>query len=295
MNAARPRRIVCTTDFSENAAAAVPVAAGLAERHGAELTVLHVITPADELFPPEQFSPAYQVYRDAVEQSAQRKLDELEVPNVGRPVFRAITRASSAVTGVSTYADEHDVDLIVVGSHGRRLLGQIMLGSVARGVIAESPCAVLCVKRTDHGLAEAASIAPSKILFATDLSSRSVESFDVAAELAKTSRATLIVLHVVVAEAPPIYGMPLLQIDAEIRTRIKDRLQDLVSRAGDDGIEAVLEVGEGTPSKEIARHASVAAADLIVLSRSGAGKTRHLLGGVPERLLHDAHCPVLVL
>ena len=63
----------------------------------------------------------------------------------------------------------------------------------------------------------------------------------------------------------------------------------------DPAIDRVVSLVEkGSPAKQIARYAQAFEMDMIVLSRKGLGDSPHALGGVVERLLHDAPCPMLV-
>ena len=71
----------------------------------------------------------------------------------GKNVVRA-TRMGSPFVEITTYAKEKDVDLIVLGTHGRSAIAHILLGSVAEKVVRKSPCPVLTVHPHGHQFVE---------------------------------------------------------------------------------------------------------------------------------------------
>jgi nucleotide-binding universal stress UspA family protein len=58
-------------------------------------------------------------------------------------------------SGILDYADQHDVDLVVMGTHGRTGFGRLLLGSVAENVVRKADCPVLTVRRDDANADEA--------------------------------------------------------------------------------------------------------------------------------------------
>ena len=100
------------------------------------------------------------------------------------------------------YAEHEQIDLIVMGTHGRRAMAHLLVGSVAEKVVRTAPCPVLTVRipntnsscRTRWRLAM---IALKKILVATDFSEAADAALAYGRALARTFGATLHVLHVV--------------------------------------------------------------------------------------------------
>ena len=99
--------------------------------------------------------------------------------------------------------------------------------------------------------------------------------------------------------APPMFHLAagvesIFQLDREMRDRVTEHLTRFVTEhAGGFPVETSLR--EGSPHREVARHAEESGADVIVIARRGHGGTPHPLGNVPERLLHDAKSPMLVV
>ncbi len=138
-------KICCPIDFSETSRAALEEASELARRYQGELTLLHVFEPpvgtADLMVaPPEMFE---QTAKDL-----ERKLElwKGEAEQRGAKAVRALVVTGAAATETVRFAREGGYDLVVMGTHGRRGLRHLVLGSVAERVVREAPCAVLVVR-----------------------------------------------------------------------------------------------------------------------------------------------------
>ena len=149
----RIERILHPTDFSEPAKQALKYAQALCERFDADLHTLHVL-PSSVAVPlsPGSFVPpalpeAQQRYRqEAAELLAALVSSDWEKKH---PVHR-ITRDGAPFVCIIEYAREADIDLIVLGTHGRTGLPHMLLGSVAEKVVRKAPCPVLTVRPEDH-------------------------------------------------------------------------------------------------------------------------------------------------
>jgi universal stress protein A len=136
-------RILCPTDFSPGASAALEVAASMSERYEASIEVLHVWSPPvvvafDAALVPSAADIA------AYTESLQRKLDETlaAVPRPHRFVHKHLVQGVGAEE-ILSFAKRESCDLIVMGTHGRTGLSHLLLGSVAERVIRASPVPVV--------------------------------------------------------------------------------------------------------------------------------------------------------
>lgn len=116
----------------------------LARRYDATLSLLHVVEnmpvePGNELMIP----PATTVESELLEH-AERRLRQLG-DKLGVPADRQHVTVGQTKREIVYFAEEEDVDLIVVGSHGRHGLA-LILGSTANAVLHGSPCDVLAVR-----------------------------------------------------------------------------------------------------------------------------------------------------
>ena len=142
------RSILAPTDFSAHSERAVRYACGLAERLGAELHLLHVLSEILPAGPDPLLMPVMPPeYYEENEERARETLGRLLQPAWGSPrsVVTAV-RWGSPVEAIVAYAVDLKVDLIVIATHGRTGLSHVLLGSVAERIVREAPCPVLTIR-----------------------------------------------------------------------------------------------------------------------------------------------------
>ncbi len=145
-------RILFPTDFSECGRAAGKYAQALAERFGAELHILHVLADMAMMLPePASALSLPPNYLTEMKREAEQALDRILPGNEGGRlrIVRA-TRMGNTFGEIVSYADENNIDLIVVGTHGRGAVAHMLLGSVAEKVVRKAHCPVLTVRPTGH-------------------------------------------------------------------------------------------------------------------------------------------------
>jgi nucleotide-binding universal stress UspA family protein len=141
------RRILFPTDFSEPAEYAWSYALTFAQEFGAEVHLLHVVAP------PPRLTEAYAVNFDparlveSLTAEATGSMDrQVETAKSRGLVFRREVRQGVDYHEIIDYAAKHDIDLIVMATHGRTGLAHVLLGSVAEKVVRKAPCPVLTIK-----------------------------------------------------------------------------------------------------------------------------------------------------
>lgn len=141
------RRILFPTDFSEPAEYAWPYALTFAQEFGAEIHLVHVVAP------PPRLTEAYAVNFDpermvqSLTAEANAAMDQqVEAAKARGLVFRREVRVGVDFREIIDYAVKHDIDLIVMATHGRTGLAHVLLGSVAEKVVRKAPCPVLTIK-----------------------------------------------------------------------------------------------------------------------------------------------------
>lgn len=143
------RTILIPTDFSECGNYALSYASSLARTFGASIICLHVIEPIVPTVGYSGMTDALPIadISDQLENSAERELpklaecEECEGLNVEELIVHG--EAASEIVRV---AQDRQVDLIVVSSHGRTGWGRILFGSTAEAVVRHASCPVLVVK-----------------------------------------------------------------------------------------------------------------------------------------------------
>lgn len=149
------KRILVPTDFSEYSENALKYGCALSEKFGSALHLMHVLQDLVAMVPePGLAFPAPGDYMQDLQASAEKALHQLPKEGwaVGGEVVRAVRQGPPFVE-IVRYAKENDIDLIVIGTHGRSGLAHILLGSVAEKIVRKSPCPVLTVRPDQHQFA----------------------------------------------------------------------------------------------------------------------------------------------
>jgi nucleotide-binding universal stress UspA family protein len=145
------KRILLPTDFSTYSATATKYACELATRFAAELHLLHALEVHLASTPDFVMGLALPQYihesRAAAETSLARVLDPQW--SAGRKVVRSVVEGPPKVE-IVRYARTHEIDLIVLATHGRSGLTHVIIGSVAESVARTAPCPVLTVRPEGH-------------------------------------------------------------------------------------------------------------------------------------------------
>jgi nucleotide-binding universal stress UspA family protein len=208
-----------------------------------------------------------------------------------------VVRDVAAAPALLRYAEEHAIDLIVMGTHGRSGLRRMLLGSVAEEVVRWAPCPVLTVRANGPTVDEIASI-----LVPVDFSESSKAAVRQAVRLARLFGARLDLLHVgETVPVPAFYdtGFIVYEYGPQFAEHALEQLHGLVDDelAGDPGaaLEVRVHVGVGQSPSVIVKEAERLGSGLIVMGTRGLSGLKHLLlGSVAERVLRLARCPVLV-
>jgi len=145
------KRILLPTDFSEYSAEATRYACELAQRFKAELHLLHVlevhVSPTPAFGGGLALGSYIKESQEAAEKALSNALDATWTEDLS--VVRA-TADGPPFVEIIRYAKEHDIDMIVIGTHGRTGLAHVLMGSVAENVVRKSSCPVLTVRPGQH-------------------------------------------------------------------------------------------------------------------------------------------------
>src|SRR5688572_13891012 len=156
-------QILVPTDFSKASDAALAHARRIAAGSGATIHLLHVV---DNAFLAAVLADPRDYQRAAYDKLQQRLWGD----NPGG--ILAVQRSEAPADEITRYARAHDIDLIVMGTHGRGRVAHVLLGSVAEKVARTAPCPVLTMRempRTPGGR--------PRLLVPTDFSSCSDAAF----------------------------------------------------------------------------------------------------------------------
>jgi len=147
------KNVLVATDFSEPSDAALMYGRELATRFGATLHVLHVAQNIYiSTFGAENYAAMAPGLQQQIEDDARQQLHQLLIDNDGSgpPIIPAILTSSSPASAILDYAKDHNIDVIVMGTHGRGALAHLVMGSVAERVVRLAPCPVLTVRHPER-------------------------------------------------------------------------------------------------------------------------------------------------
>lgn len=276
--------ILFLTDFTKETTPALTTALALARHYDARFYPAHAVSP----FLPTEMEVS--VMPDLIRQVEQQKRNDLNALAMKTGLkYEPLTTTDSIEAAVPKWVSEHGIDLIVMGTHGRRGIQRLLLGSTAELIFRTAPCPVLTVgpavaPQPEEGLKI------KQILFATDLSKPTEYAAAYALSFAQEFGARVTFLHVL---PPEKRTHAELSREAAIA---RNQLRELVPPEIGDQCDVEFVVAEGNPAERILGMAEEKAADLIVL---GLPKDKqfstHFRSGVTFEVVSSAKAAVLTM
>jgi nucleotide-binding universal stress UspA family protein len=286
----RLNHILVPTDFGDAAERAEALAAELGTRFGATVTLLNVwAIPSFPSYAAELRWPT-EALEDAARAAMAPALARLRERH---PKSEGIIAAGAPWDRIVRTAKERAIDLIVLGTHGRRGVSRFLLGSVAEKVVRRSPVPVLTVG-SETGVAPF-----KKVLVPVDAGPASDAAVEHAAALAGAFGAEVTVLHVYEAPIPVYPGapyVPIHDVSLALETSARAAVDAVVHRLAGRASQVTGLVRQGSAWRNINDVALEIGADLIVLGTHGRrGVTRALIGSVAEKVVRTSPLPVLTV
>lgn len=275
------KRILFPVDFSDRCRYMLRGVQLLAEQFNAHVTLFHAYQWMYGEFPQEQ--------RLAAESS----LVQFLPPGFGSIKTRTVVQECGGRSGNGTaecilnYARRDDSDLIMMPTHGHRLIPQLLLGSVTAKVLEEADCPVW----TDSHMDRPSSEEGGRVVCAVDLSDQPAAGrvLRTAREWAEARRAQLVAVHAVSSVAAYVGGGMPFWGDPERASR--ESMTDLLKIAG---VSAEIVVGVGEPAGIVEQTAAARQADLVIVGRGRPGRVGvSRFGSVAYSIVRHAPCPVL--
>lgn len=285
------QNILFATDFSAPAQAILCYAVDLARRYHAALYTVNVL-------PHMPFVDIEQPDPEQIRSDCKQKLATL----VSSESFEGVQHKELIAEGevpdvISKLVPKYGIDLIMLGTGGRKGLGKLLLGSVAEDIFRRAECPVLTVGPHATGWEIDGKL--RHIMFATDFGPESVHGLPYAISLAEENHARLTLLHVArqpglsIPDAAP-GTMPVFD-PAEEAAFTENELRNLIPAGTELWHEPVYMVQFGLAAEMILRIAAQSV-DMIVLGvKRPALLTKHLTGGVAYKVVSEAPCPVLTV
>jgi universal stress protein E len=298
------RNILLATDFSDSAAAGLETAVALARGCQARLTVAHVVRDVPMSFAMLDYGTGWEPMaadlsrlQNELRDDAQQRLQTL-VTEYGAA---GVDMTTEVLTGIPYAAivdavNEHQFDLVVVGTRGLSRVKRVLIGSTATRLARACPVPVWVARTGEPGKLQS-------ILVPLDFSPIGDRLLSIAASLSSALGAMLHLLHVYDTEE--LYGVPPLSDDtrAELsyyRRRARRsalwKLEQALEKMGINHTAATLHVAQGVPHQVINSTARRLDAGLVVVGSVGRrGISGLLIGNTAEKVLHTSDRSVLVV
>lgn len=280
------RRILYATDFSSASKKALAVVGAIARRYHSQVYIANVCSP----LPYTMATPeAVCIVERKREQESLAAVDRLlHSPELEGVAASSLTETGDPAQELKRAVRDHNIDLTVLGTHGRTGLMRLLMGSVAEELFRSLACPVLTVGPRFVNRLTPPDREIHTILYATDLSSESKAAFSYAASLAVEYQAKIVLLHSIPARNA------LSSIFRETVALARNSMQRMFCSEIDPRCDFQFVVDFGEPAERILACAREFHAGLIAFGVKPAGEaSTHLRNTVAYRVILDAECPVL--
>ena len=279
-------KLLCATDLLPKSEAAIDRAGLLAQQLGAQLTLLHVVSPVT----------SEQNLEQAL-QGAIAGLNSRARPPLWRhgPLPEAAVRTGSPARLIREAIDQSNPDMLIIGPHRKRPVRDVLEGTIAEKILGTRQCPLLIVQ----GAAEAEY---RNVLLALDISAECGAAVRAAEALVLTPRAQAMVMHVC---EPPYQGMlrsagvasnEVVSYVEGSKREAAGLVRDLLRRESVDHTRYGIVIGDSHPAPAIRKAIEMYQPDLLVMGTGGVGRMRRaLIGSVANQILDAAQCDVLVV
>ena len=254
------KKILLLTDFSEPSELAVPFAMAIAREYESKVYAMHVLTPVPLAYESPESAA------DAIE-GLEAGMQRLDAQLVGVPHETILVQGDSVWPPVEKALNECEIDLVVLGTHGRTGAMKLLFGSVAEEIFRRASVPVLTigpsVRKGFHSGGQF-----RRVLFATDFTTEAQAAVPYSISMAQENQARLLLLHVM--RDPDFKTSKRTSQDSV--ANVMHQLYELVPAEAELWCRPEASVRFGNPAERILEAAEELEADLIVLGVREAGK-----------------------
>ncbi len=279
--------VLIATDFSSCSNLALSFGLELAHGYKANAYVVFVI-PTDQLMmagPEAYVATKDAAHRDLLE--LQQRLRKQHSYLEGED-YHLVLLEGDVAQAILDFTRQKEIDVVVVGTHGRGGLGRALLGSVAEQVFRHSPVPVLTFG--PHLQRTAGAGTPKNILVPVDFTLASERAANYAVAMAREHGATLTLLHVIER-----WPSPTQSDQTVLRQELRRKVEDLVSDEA-KGLRCNVRIEMGRVVDTVLYTANGIEADLVVMGvRPRTGLLNRLMWPHAYEIVREATCPVLTV
>lgn len=280
--------ILFPIDFSENSRKLNGQVEWLANRFGSRVTLLHVFEiPASWYGACEASFVNMDCFNAIADAEKQRLLEyPIQVPEAH---VERILAEGDAAWHILDWANDHEVDLIVMGTHGYGRIRGLLLGSVAAKVIHSVDCTVW-TQSTAHANMRVPQGGVANIICALELTEEAVPLLQYAKSVASEFGAKVRLVHSV----PEAETRPNKYFDFDLHRYLTESARVEISKLQRGaGTDFPLTIVGGGISRAVASIAAEKGADLVIIGRGKAQEQFGRLRSHAYEIVRDAPCPVL--
>lgn len=287
--------ILIPTDGSTAAENAARHGIALATAFGSQVHLLSVVDKRSYSIASQYPERIVQQQRDALEEQAAKSIQALEAA-LSEHGVACQTAVEDGVphSTILSYAADHDIDLISMGTHGRTGLDRLLIGSVTERVVRSSDVPVLTSR---HAPEEP--VGYDRLLIPTDGSEAATDAIDHGLAVAEQYDATVHALSVmdVGSLAGAAEGGPDLAGAIEaLEDAGRDAVETVAQRGDERGVDVVTHISQGVPFRKIREYITEENIDFVTMGTHGrTGLERYLVGSVAERTVRSSDAPVLTV
>ena len=285
--------ILVPTDGSDAASRATDHALSLAETFDADLHALCAVD-LQQAAGPFDAGGLERGFVDALREQAQADAQAVGADWDRPDRFHVGVEEGIPSKVILNYIDEHDIDLVVMGTHGRTGLRRFVLGSVSEHVLRESPVPVLVTRATETPPA----LPYRNVLVPTDGSDCANSALEHALSISSAYEATLHALNVVdeaAIRSSPGGGLPSGYLE-NLESVGEQTLASITQQAQEANVDVQTAVRRDRPGRGIQAYAADNDVDLVVMGTHGrSGVERVLLGSTTEHVIRKTDFPVLAI
>jgi nucleotide-binding universal stress UspA family protein len=296
------KSVLVATDFSPASEKPLRHAVAIARHYGADFFLMHVVSSLGFTLvgPDAAVTAAELAWRDA--RQVEHKL--VASGDLAGLCHQVIVRDGDIWTELEEVIRQEGIDMVVVGTHSRKGLAKLVLGSVAEQIFRHASCLVLTVGPNSPAEADIETTGAARpLLFPTDFGEGSSRALPYAISFAKQRGTRLVLLHML-SPVPKVEGnrwytpRDVEQMREDQQSAARRRLKELIGRTAASHVETVFMVEFGEPAGGILRAAEALHAEAIVM---GLNRKAHLeiISHLPRSTAYEvvrrAGCPVLTV
>lgn len=279
--------ILVGIDDSDYSRAAVIEASNWTKRHGGRTILVNAVYFDEEEFSlaPEQRERRFELGRKVCLQRKDMVSSEFGIE------AESISCEGEPPEVITDVAREKEADLIALGTYGRKGLKRLLMGSVTAGVIGDSPCDVLIVKKP----CTECTGSYRSILVPYDGSESSKKALGKACAIAKIDSSEVTVLYVIPRYEEMIGFLKTESVKKSLESEAQKIMGGALKLGEEMNVSVSTVVREGNAADRINETSALLKNDLIIMGSHGwHGVSRALMGSTAERVIIGASCPVLV-